>query len=31
MNGDVIYGGEPLPAVPDDSAGGWMHENFGGL
>jgi hypothetical protein len=29
--GGVIYGGEPLPPVPDNSAAGWMSEAFGGL
>ncbi len=29
--GEVIYGGEAMPAVPVNSASGWMHPNFGGL
>lgn len=29
--GGVIYGGEPLPATPENSGEGWMHENFGGF
>lgn len=29
--GDVIYGGEALPARPENSGEGWMNPNFGGF